>query len=256
MSEHNKNLTIMQGERLTRCRKYRNLTQKELGDACGYTDKYISQLEHGKKTIDYNKAMSFSKILNVNPAFIMCESDFIEVNSRYDFDNYIDIDNSFLHFLRLYGFEIEFDVYNYLDSEKDRIIKRVPIASLQGVSLGSTLTKCKDGDIIKDIMIKNVYVNDCKMSYPAFSFTIKRIYDYIEFTFDSLKSFIFDYDYSKAIVVSDEHSITLGGKEKEKETREKLIESTKQELEKMGIDYDTFIKMQKIASDEMNKKLK
>lgn len=217
MSEHNKNLTKEQGKRLTRCRKYRNLTQKELGDACGYTDKYISQLEHGKKPIDYNKAMSFSKILNVNPAFIMCESDFIEVNGYYNFtDNFIDIDNSFLNFLRIYGFKIEFDVFNYLDSKKDRDIKRVPIEYLQGVSMGSTLTKYKDGDITKDIMIKNVYVNDCKVSYPAFAFTIKRIYDYIEFTFDSLKNFIFDFGYSEAIVSADNDSITIGGGENKK----------------------------------------
>lgn len=242
MSEHNKNLTKEQGERLTRCRKYRNLTQNELGDLCGYTDKYISQLEHGKKPIDYNKAMLFAEKMEINPHFIMCKSDFIENNSRYDFDNYIDIDNCFLHFLRVYGFNIEFDIYNYLDSEKDRTTKRVPIDSLQGVSLGSTLTKYKDGDVTKDIMIKKVYVNDSELSYPAFSFTIKRIYDFIEFTFDSLKSFIFDYEYSKAIVTADTTSITLGGDESAKVEREKIIERNKLLLSKAGIDFDTFNK--------------
>lgn len=224
MSEHNTNLTKMQGERLTRCRKYRNLTQQQLGDLCNFSKEYISQLEHGKKPIDYNKAMRFAEKMDVNPNFIMCKSDFIESSGHYDYDNYLDIDNCFLAFLRLFGFRIEFDVYNYLDSEKDRTIKRVPLEDMQGVSMGSTKTKYKDGDIIKDIMIKSVYVNDCKLSYPAFSFTIKRLYDYIEFTFDNMKNFIFDYDYSKAVVSADNNSICIGGAENQVAgfTREQL----------------------------------
>lgn len=66
-----KKLNPKQGERLRNCIKDRFMTQKELGNRSGYTPQYISSIVNGKKRLSAEAALSFSKILDVRPEYLL-----------------------------------------------------------------------------------------------------------------------------------------------------------------------------------------
>ena len=48
--------------------------------------------------------------------------------------------------------------------------------------------------LISYVVIQSVTVDGYKMPYSLFVFTAKRLYDYINYTFESLKEFKLDYE--------------------------------------------------------------
>ena len=53
-------------------RKQLNITQSELAEAVGYTDKaMISMIEHGKIDLPYSKIVAIAKALSVSPGDLL-----------------------------------------------------------------------------------------------------------------------------------------------------------------------------------------
>lgn len=57
--------------RLKELRKAKKLTQEQLADIVGISQAYISDIEKGKKDIDFSLAERFAKALNVKPYELM-----------------------------------------------------------------------------------------------------------------------------------------------------------------------------------------
>lgn len=57
--------------RLKELRKAKKLTQEQLADMVGISQAYISDIEKGKKDIDFSLAERFAKALNVKPYELM-----------------------------------------------------------------------------------------------------------------------------------------------------------------------------------------
>lgn len=57
--------------RLKELRKAKGLTQEQFADIVGISQSYISDLEKGKKDIDFGLAARFAKVLGVKPYEIM-----------------------------------------------------------------------------------------------------------------------------------------------------------------------------------------
>lgn len=60
------------GSRLKECRESRHLTQEELAKKVDFSSNYVRMLERGERAIDWDKAILFSKALNISPDYIMC----------------------------------------------------------------------------------------------------------------------------------------------------------------------------------------
>ena len=109
------------GKRLSECRNHRNMTQVQLAEICNISDKYLSMMECGQRPIDWDKAVLFSKALDVSASYIMCESDIASIGKQYhitDLENYGSTDRFFLWFLRSYCCQLRFIVvYPYEDNQ-------------------------------------------------------------------------------------------------------------------------------------------
>lgn len=206
------------GKRLAECRNMRGYTQRALeheakfGSTEKVQGKYIYMFEHGIRPITWSKAKIFGDILNVNPAYIMAESPYMnkgysQNNKTLDYDEYGLCDTMFVKFLIASGHNIIFHVVDLNDGKQPQ--KKVfhdkefyDWASLQiDVSIDEFETFCLSDTHCKlcthfnaDVIIQSVTVDGYKMPYSLFVFTTKRLYDYMNFTFKSLKEFKIDYD--------------------------------------------------------------
>ena len=184
------------GKRLSECRNYRNMTQAQLAEICNTTDNYISMLECGTRHIDWNKAVLFSKALNVSASYIMCESDNAKSDRKLsviDKDSYGNTDLFYICFLCSLGYDIRFLVVYLYDENKPEAI--VEVNDFEDFSLSDY--KCIVSKGHKEACITHVFINGQKTDYSTFCFTINRLYDYTGYTFDNLKQFCSDYSYQQ-----------------------------------------------------------
>lgn len=200
------------GSRLKSCRELRNLTQEALSEAVHLSTNYVSMLERGDRVIDWDKAKLFSEVLNVSPAFIMCESDIVERGRRQttlDLDTFGERDLLFLHFIIAAGHSISFHVVRLHDGKKplerefhgqkyydwSSLQEEVSISQLEEVCLSDAKCKLREGDTLSEVVIVSVTLNNTKLSYGEFVFTVNRLYDYMDFSLGGVREFKSDYEY-------------------------------------------------------------
>lgn len=62
------------GERLRTLRRNRSMTLKQVSEATGLSESFLSQVEHAKSSITIESLMKVSEAFNVNPSFFFSES--------------------------------------------------------------------------------------------------------------------------------------------------------------------------------------
>ena len=186
---------------------------------------YVGMLINGKRHIDWNKANLFADVLNynsnypyndINPNYIMgYESTMrksISHNSTLDLDTFGTQDRLFIEFLIAAGHEIVFHVIKLDDGKQpvtkeifnrtvyfwDKIEINTSINNLQDFCLSDAHCKLKeqyiDDAIISSVIIRSVSVDNYKMPFGLFVFTVNRLVDYMDYTFSSLRDFKNDYN--------------------------------------------------------------
>ncbi len=213
------------GKRLKICRELRGLSQRALEHKAGYGSiekvkgNYISMLERGDRLIDWDKAKLFADILNVNPAYIM--GDCPTIKNGYslnvlDLDTYGLSDKLLIKFLMAAGHDIIFHVVDLNDGKQpikkysnlfnkyyddwDSLLIDASIDDLEKFCLSDNhcelIKKIDNSDetILFNVLIQFVTIDGYKMPYSLFVFSLKRFYDYIDFTLSSLKDYSLDYD--------------------------------------------------------------
>ena len=200
-TEKEKELNKIKGKRLRECRG--TMQQSVLAEKLGYTANYISMMENGGRPIDWNKAVEIAKILNVNPAYIMHQSDFKYPtnpgNSPYHCNSSDDCtisiigsedrtDFYFLNFLISLGYEIRFNVVFIQNTMMHPIECR--IADLYKFSFWDERCIVKDAEtaVMHECLINAVRVDDMELSYSEFCFLLHRMYAHIEFTLNGIMS--------------------------------------------------------------------
>lgn len=190
-------LTKKRGKRLQECRIIKGLTQQELAETVGYEhSNSISQLETGAREITWDKAKTLSQALGVPSEYLMCTSDLINPIPRYSYngDVFDNIDLLFVQSLQLRGFNIIFNGVSEIIDEADLCISNMNQFVKFSLNVPDSCIIKLDSGEQKEFIIQSVTINELKVSVGKFLFICNRIYDYIDFTFDSLKNFIHDYD--------------------------------------------------------------
>lgn len=212
--ENRNNSNKKRGLRLKECRKLRNLTQEELSERLNFSTNYLSMLERGERNIDWDKAKIFAEELNVSPAYIMCESDIAEKNHSIpitDIDTFGDNDLRLIKYIITLGYTLTFHVRKlYEDREpitKEFYGKKIPIyksleydLSIEQISefcLSDYHCLVHENDTFYEAIIIAVTINNTRLSYGLFVFTINRIIDYLRFTFDNIAEFQHDFFMNK-----------------------------------------------------------
>ena len=205
-------LNKRRGARLKECRRLREYTQEQFGEASGYNKGTIAAFENGRRSIDAEKAEVFAEILNVNPSYILCKSNIVEkktVTTPLDKDTYGNTDKLFLLWLTSMGYKLSFFVVKLFDGNKPIVKEKhgkqyadykalemeVPIDNIVDYCFSDSVCKIKEGDVISEAVFVSVKVNDALLSYGQFVFLVNRFYDYAAFTLDKLNSFKSDYEY-------------------------------------------------------------
>jgi transcriptional regulator with XRE-family HTH domain len=239
------------GSRLKACREYRNLSQEKLAELVNVSTNYVSMLERGVRRIDLDKAVMFAEKLNVSTAFIMCETDIMLPNRKqntFGLDEYGNIDLSFLRFIVAAGHDLVFHVVILYDGKQlskeeafgDTFIDLsslnidTTLDNLIDVCLSDAHCKLQTGDTLSEVIIHEVTLDGVLMSFGSFAYTINRLYDYIDFTFDNIKSFNEErYAMHVQDEMIDEEIITSRNKVNGVEpSREELLKETVLQIEK------------------------
>lgn len=189
-----KNLNKIRGNRLKRCRELRKLTQAQLADTVGFTDKYINMLENGNRPIDWNKANTFSKVLDVSAEYLMGQTDVVSCSynsAAIISDSFTARDHLFLKSLEATGHSIVFKVVNFHDT--DRSLHNISLSMISEFSLSDIHCTYTDVAGIKhESIIKEVELNAHTISFAHFVFLINRLYDYTDYTLNSIQDFYSD----------------------------------------------------------------
>jgi len=189
-----KDLNRIRGNRLKKCRELRKLTQAQLADAVGFTDKYINMLENGNRPIDWNKANTFSKVLDVSAQYIMGQTDIVSCSynsAAIISDSFTARDHLFLKSLEAAGHTIVFKVINFHDT--DRSLHSISLSMISEFSLSDIHCTYTDVTGIKhESIIKEVEFNSHTISFAHFVFLINRLYDYTDYTLNSIQEFYYD----------------------------------------------------------------
>lgn len=186
----NKELNKECGQRLRDLLKEKNVSQKSLAEETNFTTQYISNIINGKRPMTVTAAKSFSSILGVPEAFLLCESDYID---GFDLETYKEEFEFFeyhIHFL-LHTFDIDLhgllvenengkEYYYYGD---DAHHFTLPI-SLDEKECNVLKLKDENGEIFSPqnprvillVCQKKVYV-----PLASFRSLVKDIYEYINF---------------------------------------------------------------------------
>lgn len=204
-------LNTLRGKRLKECRLLRDFTQDQFAEMVDNSVNYISMLENGKRLIDWNKAIEYAKILNVNPSYIMCKSDILQQGRKQetlDNEEFGNLDATFLQFLLLFGHTITFQVVKLYDHEDiaRRVLQNKPpfqieatLYQLREFSLSDYHCKLQKDETLSEVVIVGVLLDGVELSYGGFVFMIDHLYDYIGFTIDSIEHFKNEYNKTECL---------------------------------------------------------
>ena len=204
-TENDSELNKKRGLRLKECREYRKLTQEKFAEEYGKSTTYLSMLECGQRTINWNKAQELADILSVNPAYIMLESDnMLRGQHSRGYEEFGSIDESFIRFLIASEHTISFCVVVLYDGKKpnektlsngltvtdwNSLKLKVQMNDLKEFSLSDNHCMLQTENGLSECLITDVCIDGTTMTYGHFVYHIYRLYDYINFTINSLKDF-------------------------------------------------------------------
>lgn len=205
-------LNKKRGKRLQECRLIKGLTQQGLADIAGYAHpNSISQLETGEREITWDKAVILSDSLGVQAEYLMCTSDLKKAIPRYSYINndiFNTVDFLFIQSLILKGHDIKFIGVTELPEENELCISNINnFVKFSLKSPDSCIVNLDSGQE-KEFIIHSVMINGSKISIGMLLFVINRIYDYIDFTLDNIKSFFSDFDLCSATDSMVQNAIT------------------------------------------------
>lgn len=217
------------GSRLKECRDLRNLTQEDLAEAAHVSSNYISMLERGERTIDWNKANEFAEILDVSANYIMCKSDIAEKSrwrDTFDLLNWGPQDLLLLKYLLAAGNQITFHIVRLYDNNKEPVEREwygqkywdytdlqesVTLDQLDELCLSDATCKLIDGNTKSEVVIVGVTVNRAKLTYGEFVFTINTLTSYMNYTLHCIGDIKEDHD-SRVLGMDGEiYSLIIGG---------------------------------------------
>lgn len=201
------------GLRLKQCREAKKLSQQKFAEIVNCSTNYISMLERGERPIDWDKAHEYAKQLEVSPDFLMCKTDIAKGYSKYipvDLNTYGVIDLAFLQFLLAAGHSLSFNVVRLRGEPfKEKTVKFcenkhtvidwgkmeevVSLDQLKDICLSNPRCILQEGEAFSEVIIRGVTLNNNRLSYGEFVYTINRLYDYINFTLESIERFRSDY---------------------------------------------------------------
>lgn len=113
------------GENIRRLRVSLNMSQDELAEKCGYTDRSsIAKIESGKADVPQKKIKVFADALNVNPSFLLQEiGSNNAVESNYYHDEYTRELADFLH--KNPDYKVLFDASRKVKPEDIEFVKQM-----------------------------------------------------------------------------------------------------------------------------------
>ena len=183
------------GKRLQTARKAARMTQAELATAANYeSGNYISMLERGDRRITWDKARTLGKALNVNPAFIMGETDLMsgtpwkiengnDIIGTTDFMlvNLIDAIDNDIRFVCVYtGVESTKALFDDDCKYDDLERKTVYVFDVISFSLSDYRCIVCDSTGKHEAIIESVIVNGKKISYGAFVDHMVQLFEMIQ----------------------------------------------------------------------------
>lgn len=243
MSE--KELNKKRGKRLSDCRKAKNLTQKELAKKVGYAHpNTISQLENGSRPLNWNKAVVLARGLDVNPAYLLCDSDIKDperIQKTLDLDTFGTQDKLFINYLIAADHDLKFHVVRLYDGKipKKRVSFGKEFDDWESLEEITTFDKIKDfcisdehcmlseDGMTAEIAITKVSIDDIVLSYGQFSFWMDQMTAYIEHIISSLNSFKRDIDMIDGINTATWQEIKL------RHTKYEHVEYDEKEIAKL-----------------------
>lgn len=181
------------GTRLKECREYRHLTQQELARVVNYEPHYICMLEKGDRSINNKIASRIGAAVNVNPAYIMLESDIINLNTKSSFRT-LPLDQSPDYFLLKalcgYGYEIFFMAVTYDQREKETDNEPIKVAmdDLISFSLNDShcIIKCEGDTEVHEAIITHVFIDGESYDFHELSHRLNWLKSNIGYAFKKL----------------------------------------------------------------------
>lgn len=145
------------------------------------------KLEDGTQSILLENEKQIKKYEKINRA-----TSNINLTALPKDDTYQVIDSCLIRILELLNIHLTFKVLGIFDTENKYY--SLTFDSLNNFSLSNPCCYTIIDDVKKEIVITSVIINDStEMSFGVFKYTINRIYDYIQFTFEHIKDFQEDY---------------------------------------------------------------
>lgn len=187
----NESVKSSRGERLNVARIMANMTQEELAEKAGFSDRsYISRMETGKTYITYENISRFAEVLNVPAEWLRCETDILENPTPKEFpttstdEKTLACVRTLIDFLSCRGFNIKFEVVIMFESKRKHGAERVqvPFSELDNVNLAYATCIIRRADEVHECMIESVIINDEYMEYYYFIRELSRLERLIDFT--------------------------------------------------------------------------
>jgi transcriptional regulator with XRE-family HTH domain len=75
MTKKSININKLIGKRLKIAREHRGYSQSEFGSKVNFTQSSLSNIERGHRVLTIENLIRFSKELNVNPLYFLCDFD-------------------------------------------------------------------------------------------------------------------------------------------------------------------------------------
>lgn len=184
------------GKRLQDIRKEKNLTQEELGEMIDKNFKTIGAIERGERSLTLDNAKLIGERLNVNPYYLLCETDSKTNHKEFLEDEYFKEDIFFFNHLIYKGNTIKAKVTLIYDPEQTE--HYVTIDKIKGFKLSEPECACIIDTATHEAIITDIVVNDYSMPFQVFVCIIDLMYKYIDFTIENIPNFIecFIADYS------------------------------------------------------------
>lgn len=111
-------LNIICGDRLRKCIKEKNMTQKDVAIAAHFTEQHISNIKRGICKLTTDTARALADVLDVRMEYLLCEDDYKTKLDYYlsSMKNMKEIDNCLCKILDCKGYSLHHD--EYTENEK------------------------------------------------------------------------------------------------------------------------------------------
>lgn len=159
-------LNIICGDRLRKCIKEKNMTQKDVAIAAHFTEQHISNIKRGICKLTTDTARALADVLGVRMEYLLCEDDYKTKLDYYlsSIKNMKEIDNCLCKILDCKGYSLHHDKYtenaesfktitlntNEIDNSSDGTIEKLIAEKMESAIEQTTIAlKHPDGRIIR-----------------------------------------------------------------------------------------------------------